>query len=255
MHTGFYFTLITVMKLTYLLRIDPARYERIVTDINTESNYTLFKLITEMMCFIVLLCSSLSYVVVHHGLIVFQHACLVLVQWLKNDQKRCQVQQNTVEQLCAHGSMHMHIIVCTVCVYTCMHVGTGKRMLLSRTCEQWDHPWWKVFLLTGAYSSNGTTLSSQSRALKQNWVLSPTTRTAEPPDDKMLHWLTKSNKIKLKRKKKKRRLKEKLLRFVIFCLWGRKVCILKQSLSTVPQKRSLYCKHTSTISAGHLSLE
>lgn len=110
MHTSFYFTLICCE--VNLLLIDRARYEREVTDINTESNHTLFKLNTEIMCFIVLLCSFLSYVVVHYGLIVFQPACLCF----RNSKKKIRNLVKYSRTLLNNYVQQAHAYYCLCCV-------------------------------------------------------------------------------------------------------------------------------------------
>lgn len=112
-------------------------------------------------------------------------------------------------------SKHIHINVSFLCACasgwapTCLcccpeHMSGGTPC--SERCFCWQEH----------IQGNRTTLSSQSRALKQNWVLSPTTRTTEPPDDRTRHWLTESNTIRPKKKKKQ---EETDFYFIFFPIW------------------------------------
>lgn len=69
------------------------------------------------------------------------------------------------------------------------------------------HPGDLCFCWHDRIRGNGTTLSSGSRALKQNWVLSQATCTAEPADDKNAR-LPEQNQTQLRKKWEEK--KEKL---------------------------------------------
>lgn len=73
MYTYCYFILIPVMKPTHLHLIDPSQYYRAVSDITIDKSH-IFQAEAESVGLICFLCSFLSHVVFHHGLIVFQHA-------------------------------------------------------------------------------------------------------------------------------------------------------------------------------------
>lgn len=73
-------------------------------------------------------------------------------------------------------------------VYAC----AGICRVLSTACEQRDPHSGRCFCWRKHIPGNGTTLSSSSRALKQNWALAPTTRFTGPPDDKTVHRVTKT---------------------------------------------------------------
>lgn len=87
--------------------------------------------------------------------------------------------------------------------------GTGFCQLLmsTETPSHTPHPGDLCFCWHDRIRGNGTTLSSGSRALKQNWVLSQATCTAEPADDKNAR-LPEQNQTQLRKKWEEK--KEKL---------------------------------------------